>query len=363
MSNDVMFTLDDIEVSNPNIPNQTASEFNADDELNNIPDKGENPDPNDNNSNEDSDKDDLLNDDKSDEKNTDNPNKDAETDKSKVPSSNDNISVFAQAFQEEGLLTNLSEEEIKGIKSFADAVKYVQEEANKKAYENLTPTQKRYMDSLNAGIAINEFEDLERELQVIEDITEDTLRNDPKQQFTVLALNFIEKGVDRDLAQEMANALVNKPDGLSKALQARNESYAKKLEAYKEKVDVKKEDNKISVDKAKELVDSKENILGKVPLSKGDKDKIFSKMTTRVDIVDGQQVNEFAKWRMEKGAEAEFILNAIMHFTDNFTSLGKLGITAKTSAAKALEDTLRQNEHKEITDGNSSESNPYNFNF
>lgn len=284
----------------------------------------------------------LLDDDKE-----DNPDKPVQ--KNPTPEVNDNISVFAKALQEEGLLEGITEDDLKNINSLADVVKYAQEKAIDSSLSTLTPTQQRYMDSLKAGIEINEFEQLEKELQSLEVLTEDTLGNDLQKQFTVIAYDLINKGMDKEEAQDLANLIVNQPNGLQKALVAKDALYQSKLKAYNDNVEVKKQDNLASVEQTKELVNSKEKVLGKVTLTKADKDKIFSNMTTRVDIIDGQQVNAFSKWRKEQGVEAEFILNTLMVLTDNFTSLGKLGISAKSAASKALEDKLRQAENSEIT--------------
>lgn len=277
----------------------------------------------------------------------------------------DNISVFAKAFREEGLLTGLTEEQLKEINSLSDAVKYIKEEVGKTALDGLSPVQKRYIETLNAGIQPSEFEELEKDLKSIENITEESLQSNLEAQFTVIALNLIEKGVPSEEAQITANAIVKQPNAISKALEAREALYQTKLEKFNKSVEEKKEENRLSVEKTKELVESKDSILGKVNLTKADKEKILSKMVTRVDVIDGQQVNEFSKWRKENGVEAEFILNAIYTITDGFKSLGKLGTVAKNSAAKQLEEKLRQQEGSEITGSNFKigENNPYNFNF
>lgn len=358
-----MFTLDDIGMDDVNQPSENQETITN-------PGKEEITNPDDIIDENDEGSEEGVSNENDDEndKSSQNTSKDDKTPKTEskapTPEENDNISVFAKALQEEGLLEDITEEDLKNINSLADVVKYAQEKALESSLSTLTPTQQRYMESLKAGVEISEFENIERELQSLENLSEQILEEDLQKQFTVVALDLIHKGMDREEAQDLANLIVNQPNGLQKAIIAKDALYQSKLKDYNAKVEVKKQDNLASVEQTRELVESKEKVLGKVTLTKADKDKIFSKMTTRVDIIDGQQVNAFSKWRKENGVEAEFILNTLMVLTDNFTSLGKLGISAKSAASKALEDKLRQAENAEATTQSFKVGDgEFNFNF
>lgn len=92
-----------------------------------------------------------------------NENKTEENDKTPSSESNDDsssFSVFANLLQEEGVLS-LDDEELKNVKSSADLVELVKKQIEKSKFENLSESQKRYLDAVEAGIPQAEFEKLE----------------------------------------------------------------------------------------------------------------------------------------------------------------------------------------------------------
>lgn len=277
------------------------------------------------------------------------------------------LSVFAQSLKEGGVFAGIDDDKIQKVNSVEDLLKLMDESLNKKKFEGLTLTQQRYLESLEAGVSKSEFDQIEKELNYIESITDEALENNPQLQFNMIGLGLMEQGISKEKASKIANSMMASGNGLAEALESKEQLYKIKEQKFKESIEAKKQDTKLSVEKTKELVDGKKDVLSSVPLTTADKETIFRRMTTKVDVNEnGEPINRFTQWRKENGVEAEFIINALFTLTNEFKDLGRLGEVAKTKAAMKLDKMLKQNESNDLNNQGSgfklNDSDPYNIN-
>lgn len=273
------------------------------------------------------------------------------TDKTPPSESNDDsssFSVFANLLKEEGVLS-LDDEELKEVKTSADLVELVKKQIEKSKFENLSESQKRYLEAVDAGIPQAEFEKLEKQLTQLEKIDDDTLENNQQARFDIIAYELIANGFSKEKAVEFANRSIKLGTDVEDSKESLMNLIKIKTEEYKTSLMQKKEENKISLEDLKKSIDSKENILKDIKMSPKLKEDLFNILSVKVDTDElGKPINELNKWRKESGLEGEIILGAIYQLTNKFQNLGKILDVSKSKAALELEKKLKQTEMNEV---------------
>lgn len=278
-------------------------------------------------------------------------NNKTDEDKSKSPSSEDDsstFSVFANVLKEEGVF-NLPDEDLANIKTAKDLADAVKREIEESKFSNLTESQKRYLEAVEAGVPLKDFEVLEKQISSLETLKNTELDSEEKiqERFDLIAYDFISKGFSEERAVELANRSVKLGTDIEDAKEALDNLIRVKAEEYKKIVSERKEESKISLEKIKETIDSKESILKDIKITQKQKEALYDLLTLKVDTDEqGRPLNEFNKWRRDNGLEAEIILGTIYQMTNKFQNLGKMMDVSKTKASQELEEKLRDSAEK-----------------
>lgn len=275
------------------------------------------------------------------------PEKEIKTPSSESQEDSSTFSVFATLLKEEGVIS-LDEEEIKAVNTVEDLKEVIKKQIENSKFENLSESQKRYLQSVEAGIPQAEFEKVEKELNQLEKITDEVIEKNTQARFELIAYDFINKGFSKEKAIEYANRSIKLGTDIDDAKDALGNLIKVKQEEFKKTVDTKQEQNKVTLDELKSKIDKTDTILKDVKLTPKQKTDIFNIVSTKVDTDEiGQPINEFNKWKKDNGAEAEILLGALYHLTNKFQNLGKILDTTKSKASQELEKKLRQNEFSE----------------
>lgn len=278
-------------------------------------------------------------------------NNKTDEDKPKSPSSEDDsstFSVFANVLKEEGVF-NLPDEDLANIKTAKDLADAVKREIEESKFSNLTESQKRYLDAVEAGVPLKDFEVLEKQISSLETLKNTDLEAEEKiqERFDLIAYDFISKGFPEEKAVELANRSIKLGTDIEDSREALDNLIKVKAEEYKKIVSEKKEESKISLEKIKETIDSKESILKDIKITPKQKEALYDLLTLKVDSDEqGRPINEFNKWRRDNGLEAEIILGTIYQMTNKFQNLGKMLDVSKTKASQELEEKLRDSAEK-----------------
>jgi len=279
-----------------------------------------------------------------------------ETPDSENNDSSSTISVLANYLKEEGVFSS----EIEGldkVKSIEDLKNIIAKQVETSRFSDLSEPQRRYLESIESGIPLNEYEQLQREVSNLESISVEELEDPEAQElrFNIIAQDLIQAGLPKDKAVDMANRSIESGKDIEDAKESIKSLYSRAVENFKNTVNTKKEEKQASLAEVKALVESKTSIMNDIVLSKEDKEKIYKTMTTQVDTTpEGMPLNQFEKWRADNKLEAEIILNALYVSTNGFKNLGVIKTEAKSSAAKQLEEKLRSIDKEEL--GNSLNS-------
>jgi len=254
------------------------------------------------------------------------------------------FSVFAKSLKEEGVIS-LEDEDVEDVSSYEDLKNLIVKQIESSKFENLSESQKRYLEAVEAGIPQKDFEAIEKQLNQLESIDEDILKENTQARFDLIAYDYIEKGIPKEKAVELANRSIKLGTDLEDAKEALESLIKIKSEEYKTTILKTKESNEVSLTKLKEAIDSKDFILKDVKQTPKQKENLYNMLSTKVDTDDlGQPLNELNKWRKDNKLEAEIILGALYLHTNKFKDLGKILDTAKSKSAQELERKLKQTE-------------------
>ena len=267
------------------------------------------------------------------------------------------FSVFAKYLKEEGVLSESIElEKIEGIKSVEDLKEIIKIQIEKARYSDLTESQRRYLDSVESGIPLNEIQEIEQNITSIKSIDKEVLENDVQLRFDLIVTDFIESGINEERAITMAQRIVDANEDLKEAETAKANMLKRREDDYKNILKEGKEKKISTLKEVEDYVSSrKEKVLDSIELDDSQRKKVYELMVNQVDTTEtGAPVNAFGKWRKEKGLEAEFILNALYLHTNGFKNLGSIENQIASSSAKKLEELLKSSEEKEIADSLSS---------
>jgi hypothetical protein len=272
------------------------------------------------------------------------------------------FSVFANLLKEEGVLS-LDDEDFKDVKTAADLKELVAKQIEKSRLDHMSESQKRYHESVKAGLPQSEFEKIEKQLSSLEAINDETLENDRQARFDLIAYDYIERGISKEEAVDLANRSIRLETDVEDSRKALRNLIVSKSEQYKNAIVKKTEENTTSLEKLKSTIDSKESILKDIKLNAKSKEDIYNLLSVKVDSdASGQPLNEFNKWKQDNGLEADIILGALYNATNKFQNLGKILDTSKSKASVELEKRLRQNEINEISNSFMKDGGKYEIN-
>lgn len=257
-------------------------------------------------------------------------------------SSQSTLYALVKHLKDEGVL--FLDEELEKVESLEDVKAAIVKSNNKAKYSNLSDTQKRYLDALENGVPVKEYETLEKEISTFEKINKEAISKDAQLQYELIAIDFMNQGIDQEKAMKLAQLSV-KADGDESVNEAEKalESIIKfKTDKFKKLIEEKKEKTDIDLKTIRESIDKKDKILT-MPVNDNIKNKLFDYMTTKVASDDnGLPLNKLQKFQKDNPVEANILLNYLFMVTNEGKDLGLIKTNTTSSASKELEKKLKQ---------------------
>jgi hypothetical protein len=263
--------------------------------------------------------------------------------------SSSTISVFANYLKEEGVLSSELEgyeeaDTLEGLKNLM--MKQIESER----HSNLSDSQRRYLDSIESGVPLNEYEQAEKDISNLESISLEELAEDGQLRFDIMVMDLVGSGLTEAKAISMAQRSFDSGNDQEDSKESIQSLYNRKIEDLKTTNNTRKVEKQATIDDVRNTIDAKDFIMSDIKLSKENKAEILKMMTTQVDTTpEGNPLNEFGKWRKDNGVEAEIILNALYINTNGFKNLGDIKTQVSSQSAKDLEKRLRSLDKEELS--------------
>lgn len=257
-------------------------------------------------------------------------------------SSQSTLYALAKYLKDEGVL--FSEGELGKVDSIEDLKALVIDSHKTARFNNMNDAQKRYHEALENGVPVKEYETVEKDIQTFTSIKEETIQEDTQLQYELIAIDFMNQGIEKDKAMRLAQLSVNAEgsDSVTEAKQALESIITHKSNIYKELVDAKKEATTLDLKTIKTAIDGKKDILT-MEVNENTKTRLFDLMTTKVgNDENGLPLNELQKYQRDNPVESNILMNYLFMMTNKGKDLGLIKTNTTSKATKELENKLKQ---------------------
>ena len=286
-------------------------------------------------------------------------------DSNKGTGSSPNSSFYysiANALVEDGVLPDLDEEFVKGIKSPEDLAEAI----DKQVEARLDETQKRINAALNADLEPDEIRQYETVLNNLNRITDETIKDESEKGENLRKQLIFQDLINRGFSKERAAREVKKSfdsgsdiDDAKDALES-NRSYFKQQydilikEGQKEAESERNKLKKEAQDLKKQMLEDKEIFEG-VTMDKATRQKAYDNIAKPVyKTEDGEYLTAIQKYETENPVEFRKKLGVIFTLTNGFKNLDML---VKSKVRKEVKNSLRELEHT-LRNTNRPKGNP-----
>lgn len=274
---------------------------------------------------------------------------------------------LAKAFKEDGILSNLTEEELKKIKTGEDFSTAIENEVKYRLDER----NKRVSEALELGVAPTKIKQSEDVINYLESLTTEILEDETEKGVNIrsnlIVQDFLNKGFTQERAVKEAKKSIAAGTDLEdamEALESNKEHYKKEYSdiintAKQEAEEHKKRVQTIRTD-IKNIILNEKEVFENLKLTDNIKKQAIESIQKPVFTdSEGNQYSAIQKYEKENPAEFMAKLGIIYTITDGFKNLEKITSMQKAklkkSAISELESILLNN--SSLDNGNVSFAN------
>lgn len=263
------------------------------------------------------------------------------------------FSSFASVLQEQGLLpsVDLQETEIKSADDLSTLIKgeidnqvksYLIEKLGEDGY-----------DAIEKGISLVEYQSHQQDIQTLDSITEDTIKDNPELAKELILSDYIAQGISESKAKRLLEKTIDLGDdtlfedakesleSLKTLQQKRIEELAKQRE--REALEQAKQQEKLDND-LKNAIYNKDELIKGMKIDKGIQDRVYNSITEVVGRApNGVPENKLMKHRRESPIDFDVRLYYLYEITNGFEDFSKVVRKQESKAADRLTQALRKN--------------------
>lgn len=266
------------------------------------------------------------------------------------PKANVIYSSIASTLQEEGILSELGEEDLKEISDADSLIKAFE----KQIKAQLDERQKRIDEALNYGVEPSEIKNYENTIQYLETITEEKLKEESDEGNTLrkqlIYNSFINSGIDKEKAAKLTERSFATGADVEDAIEALstnkkqyNENYQNLIKKAKEEAEAEEREREQLAEKFKKDILGTENIFDGIPLDKSVRQKVYENLSKPVyKDKEGYSYTAIQKYELENREDFLKKLGVLFTLTDGFQNVDKL---VQVKVKKEIKKSRRDLEH------------------
>lgn len=256
-------------------------------------------------------------------------------------------SSIANSLAENGTLSNISEEDLKGVKDAESLVAVMK----KQVESMLDDTQKRINDALNAGLEVPQVVQYENAIKYLNGITEDALSEESPEGENLrryiikqyqLSLGLDETKADKMVERAFSGATdVEDAKEYLEALKKKcNDDYTKYLEEGKNQEKLRKQKQEEDIKKFKDTILKDTSILGDIEVDEKTRQLAFDNWIKPTHKNDkGVYQSAIQKYISEHPMDFQMKVALLFTMTDGFSKMGNvLKQTVKKEKKKAMQE-------------------------
>lgn len=278
-------------------------------------------------------------------------NKEKGNTKSEKTSSPNTFSSIARAFADEGILPDLSDEEIGKI----DSPESLRAAIDQQIKAGLDEKQKRIDAALNYGVETSEVKKFEQTLSYLDSLKDEAIVEESQQgenlRKQLIYQDFVNRGYNKERALKMVERSFNAGTDIDDAKEALNSNREFFKDEYDSLIEKAKKDQEKEETKKKEQAEQlKKSILedkkffGEIEVDKATRQKIFDNISKPVykDSETGEYYTALQKYELDNHSEFMKNVGLLFTLTDGFKSLDKL---VKGKVKKEVNKGFKNLEH------------------
>ena len=265
------------------------------------------------------------------------------------PKNPDFFSSIAEAFAEEGILPNLDEETIKGIKTPEDFRKAIDEYLR----SELDEQQRRVAEALDNNVEPSQIRQYEGVINYLDGISEEQIReesnNGEELRKRIMFQDYINKGFSKQRAQREVERSTENGTDVDDALEALQEckkfykdGYQGLLQQAKEaRAREEEERNQRGKKLKKDILDTKNTFFDGLNVDLNTRKKVLDTLIKPIykDPKTGEVYTALQKYELDHSDDFFIKMGLLFTLTDGFKSLDKLvGNKVKKGIKKGLRD-------------------------
>lgn len=265
------------------------------------------------------------------------------------PKNPDFFSSIAEAFAEEGILPNLDEETIKGIKTPEDFRKAIDEYLR----SELDEQQRRVAEALDNNVEPSQIRQYEGVINYLDGISEEQIReesdNGEELRKRIMFQDYINKGFSKQRAQREVERSTENGTDVDDALEALQEckkfykdGYQGLLQQAKEaRAREEEERNQRGEKLKKDILDTKNTFFDGLNVDLNTRKKVLDTLIKPIykDPKTGEVYTALQKYELDHSDDFFIKMGLLFTLTDGFKSLDKLvGSKVKKGIKKGLRD-------------------------
>lgn len=241
------------------------------------------------------------------------------------------LSSIASALQEEGILSNLTEEDSKNVKTAEDLIELI----NKQIQSSLTDKQKRIDMALENNVDTEDIKYYEGTIEFLNKITEEDISKEDSESESLrkrlIIQDYLNRGYEFEEAEEKAAKSFDTGTDLKdakKALENNKKFFNKEYEdiideARKKEESIKNKQKEMALDLQNRILNTEEPFSG-LKLDKNTRKKIYENIAKPSIKEDGKYYTAFQKYKMENENEFWHKVGILFTLTDGFKTLDNL---------------------------------------
>lgn len=261
------------------------------------------------------------------------------------------FSSLVQALKEGGVLEDVEDED---IKSQEDFFKVIDDSIKQREFEDLTDTQKEYLEALRDGVPHEEVVSHQQAQNNFSSITEEALEDDSEQgealRRNVIMYNYMGKGFTEAKAKKLTDKIVESgeditesKDSLEELKLADKKAFEAKREATKQAQKKQQEIEESNRQEFKRLVKETKEVVPGLNIPPSIKNKVVKGLTEPVGFTeDKRPLDIISKYLHDNPIDGRFKLAYLLTLTDNLNKMDKLeSKQTKKNVMKQLEESMK----------------------
>jgi len=263
------------------------------------------------------------------------------------------FSSFAEVLAEQGLLpsANLQDKEVKTVDDLTTLLK---EEINNQVKDYLVEkVGEQGYEALEKGVSLSEYQQYNTDLQTLDKINEDTLKENPELAKEVILQDYIAQGLSQAKAERLLEKIIDLGDeslleDATESLSSLKAIQERKLQEIaiqreKEQIEAQRRVEKIDNDLKNAVYNSEEYVKGLGKVDKSIQDRVYKSITNVVGkSPQGVAENKLMQHRRENPIEFDVKLYYLYEMTNGFEDFSKINKASETKAADKLAKVLRK---------------------